>query len=146
MADNKQYLRLTIEGGNYLLPSTAGFTIEQRENLQLSTDPTARVSAWRTTRQGRMPAYALDREFRVTHRDDWQRAVFVEALPHAIGIIADDVHLMPRGHVQASPFTVLGPAPTGAGHLFNGAWITEKEVMLVLDANGLFAYLQGLES
>lgn len=144
MADPKQYLRLTITGGNYLLPSTAGFTIEQRENLQANSDKAARVSAWRVTRTARWPAYALDGEFRVTRRDDWQRAVFVEAIPHPIGVIVDDVHMLPRAQVQTSPFTPLGPAATEAGHLFSAAWIQEKDVMLVLDANALFAYLQGL--
>jgi len=146
MADPKQYLRLAIGGGSYLLPSTAGFTIEQRENLQVNNDRNARVSAWRVTRNGRMPAYALTGKFEVTRREEWERAVFIEAMPHAIGVIVDDVYLLPRAQVQASPFTPLGPPPTDAGHLFSGVWISEQEMMLVLEANALFAYLQGLGS
>ncbi len=144
MAESYQYLRLTFAGGSYLLPSTAGFTIEQRESLHLNGDLTAHVTAWRVTRNARWPAYALDQEFQVTRRDDWQRAVFVEAMPHAIGIIVDDVHLLPRSPAQASTFTPLGPVPTAAGHLFNGAWIADGQMMLVLDPPAFVRYLQGL--
>ena len=144
MADATQYLRLTFAGATYLLPSTAGFTIEQRENLQVSNAPNERVSAWRATRTGRWPAYALNSEFQVTRRNDWQRAVFVEAMPHALGIIVDDVHLLPRAQVQVSPFTPLGPPATRAGHLFSGAWISDREVTLVLEPQAFVSYLQGL--
>src|SRR6266566_8508867 len=119
MADATQYLQLTFAGASYLLPSTAGFTIEQRENLTLNNARDGRVTAWRTTRKGRMPAYALDAAFRVVRRDDWQRAVFVEAMPQALGVIVDDVQLLPRNQAQVSPFTPLGPRPTPVGHVFS---------------------------
>lgn len=144
MADAKQYLRLTFAGANYLLPSTAGFTIEQRENLSINSALNQRVSAWRVVRNSRWPAYALNGEFQVTRRDDWQRAVFVEAMPHALGVIVDDVHLLQRAQAQVSSFTPLGPPATRAGHLFSGAWIVEREVTLVLEPQAFVAYLQGL--
>ncbi len=143
MADSKQYLRLVVAGVDYLLPSTAGFTIEQRENLQVNNVASGRVSAWRVTRNNRWPAYALDREFQVTRPSNWQRAVFVEAAPHAIGVIVDDVHLLPRAQAQVSPFTPLGKPATPAGHLFSGAWVTEKQVIFMLHPQALVAYLQG---
>lgn len=144
MADPKQYLRLNFSGGAYLLPSTAGYTIEQRDSLQLNDNTGSRVSAWRTVRASRWPAYALDADFRPIRRNEWQRAVFVEALPYAIGIIVDDVHLLPRQQAQVTPFTPLGQKPTRAGHIFTGAWVTERELMLVLDPQALVVFLQGL--
>lgn len=144
MADSKQYLKLSFAGGTYLLPSTAGFTIEQRENLQLNDSPSSHVSAWRQARSSRWPAYALDADFRPTHNHAWQRAVFVEAMPHAIGVTVDEVHLLARATAQVTPYMPLGPVPTRAGHLFTGAWVNEEELMLVLDPRSLVVFLQGL--
>lgn len=144
MAESKQYLRLTFGGASWLLPNTAGYTIEQRENMTLNTVRDGRVSAWRTTRSNRWPAYALDDGFKVTRRDGWERAVFIEAAPHAIGVIVDEVQLLPRTQTQAAPFSPLGAPATRAGHLFAGAWVTEQQVMLVLEPRAFVVYLQGL--
>jgi len=144
MADTQQFLRLTVSGGHYLLPSTAGFTIEQRDNLHVNTTASSRVCAWRLVRNSRWPAYALDRDFRPVRRDDWQRAVFVEAMPHAIGVIVDDVHLLARGQAQVTSYQPLGAAPTRAGHLFAGAWVTEHELLPVLEPKAFVVYLQSL--
>lgn len=144
MTDSRQFLRLSVGGGHYLLPSTAGFTIEQRDNLQPNSSPTSHIAAWRIVRSSRWPAYAVDRDFQSIRRDDWQRAVFVEAMPHAIGIIVDDVHLLARAQAQVTPYTPLGAAPTRAGHLFSGAWVTENEIMLVLEPKAFVLYLQSL--
>jgi hypothetical protein len=144
MADPGQFLRLNIGGGNYLLPSTAGFTIEQRDSLQINDTPSSRVAAWRMVRNSRWPAYAVDRDFLPQRRDDWQRAVFVEAMPHAIGVVVDDVHLLARAQAQVTPYHPLGPVPTRAGHLFSGAWVTDTELMLVLEPKAFVLYLQSL--
>jgi hypothetical protein len=144
MVDPKQYLRLSFGGGTYLLPSTSGYTIEQRENLMVNNSPASNVCAWRSVRGSRWPAFALDQDFQPTRRGDWERAVFIEALPHAFGVIVDDVHLLPRAQMQVSQFTPLGPAPTRAGHLFSGAWVTEDGVLLVFEPQVFVAYLQGL--
>jgi hypothetical protein len=144
MADPKQYLRLTFAGVSCLLPNSAGYTIENRENLILNDRRDGRVSAWRTSRNSRWPAYALDRNFKIVRRDDWQRAVFIEAVPHAIGVIVDDVHLLPRPQTPVAAFVPLGPPATRAGHLFSGAVLSEREVMLVLEPQAFVVYLQGL--
>ena len=146
MAETKQYLRMTFGKGTYLLPSTSGYTIEQRENLLVNNSPTGHVCAWRSVRGSRWPAFALDDEFQPSRRDNWERAVFIESLPHAFGLIVDDVHLLPRGPMQVSPFTPLGPASTRAGHLFSSAWVTEDGVMLVFEPKTLVAYLQALDT
>ena len=144
MAETRQFLRLTIAGIDYLLPSTAGYTIEQRDNMQVNASPNSRVSGWRVTRASRWPAYALERGFQVTRRDDWQRAVFVEAAPNAIGVIVDEVQVLPRSDMPVAAFTPLGEPPTRAGHLFSGAAVQERRVTLVLEPRALVAYLQGI--
>jgi hypothetical protein len=146
MADPKQFLRMSFGGGTYLLPSTSGYTIEQRENLMVNNSNNGNVCAWRSVRGSRWPAFALDDDFQPMRRDDWQRAVFIEALPHAFGVIVDDVHMLPRAQMQVSQFTPLGPPPTRAGHLFTGAWVTDEGVILVFEPKTLVAYLQGLEA
>lgn len=144
MAEPNQYLRLQLQGVQYLLPSTSGFTIEQREGLLANSDPASPIVAWRAVRNSRWPAYCLDTGLKPARRDDWSRAVFIEATPHAIGLAVDDVHMLPRADTQVGPFTPLGPAPTRHGHLFAGVWVTGRRVTLVFDPKALIGYLQGL--
>ncbi len=144
MNEPQQYLRLVLQGVEYLLPSTAGFSIEQRDTLTLNRSSDSDVTAWRTVRTGRWPAYSLDAELRVTKRDDWQRAVFIDALPKAVGLIVDEVQMLPRAETQVAPFVPLGAPVLKRGHVFAGAWVTGKRVILVFDPNVLVAYLQSL--
>ena len=144
MTDSGTYLRLEIAGANYLLPSTAGFTIEQRENLTLNDSAAGNIAAWRPAKNGRWPAYGLGGDLRVDRRGAWQRAVFLDAAPHAVGIALNEVQLLPRLETSVARFTPMGPPPTRAGHLFSGAWLTDKGVVLVLEPKALIAYLQGL--
>lgn len=144
MADPNQYLRMQLGGASYLLPSTAGFTIEQRENLITNKSPEGNVVAWRSVRSSRFPAYCLDANLRVARHQQWHRAVFLDAKPQAVGLVADEVQLLPRAETVISPFTPLGLPPTHAGHLFSGAWVTGNRVILVFNPGALASYLQGL--
>lgn len=140
---NQQYLRLNINGAIFLLPSTASLAIEKREGLSSSSESTF-VAAWRETAKGRWPAYSLDSLLQPTPRSDWTRAVFLNATPHPIGIVASEVQLVPSETLQIVPFNPPGPAPTSMGHLFNGAHIEGDEVFLVLEPNALITYLGSL--
>lgn len=144
MADPNQYLRLRLGEADYLLPSASGYTIEQREHLILNESPEGNVAAWQTLRSKRLPAYCLDGGLRVRRRQDWHRAVFLEAEPHAVGLAVDEVELLPRSETAISSFSPLGKPPTRAGHLFSGAWVTGNRVVLVFDPRAIVAYLQGL--
>lgn len=144
MADPNQYLRLQLGETSYLLPSTSGFTIEQREHLIVNPSPEGNVAAWRTLRSQRQPAYCLDGMLRVARHGDWQRAVFLEAAPHAVGLVVDEVQLLSRSETVISSFTPLGQPPTRAGHLFSGAWVTDNRVVLVFDPTAIAAYLLSL--
>jgi len=144
LADPNQYLRMQLDGVSYLLPGVAGFTIEQRENLVTNKSPDGNVAAWRSVRSTRLPAYCLDANLRVTRHQQWHRAVFLDAQPQAVGLVAVEVQLLPRAETVISPFMPLGLPPTRAGHLFSGAWVTGNRVILVFNPEALRSYLQSL--
>lgn len=139
MAESVQYLRIGLQGTDYLLPSDASSSIEQRENLVVNSEG-GTAGAWLQSRRGRWPAYCLDRTLSFSQDSRWQRAVFVDAQPHPVGLLADEIQLLPR-QVRIEPFTPLGHPPSGAGHLFNGAWLREGGLTLVFDPKALVAYL-----
>lgn len=145
MADPNQFLRLQLGKVSYLLPSTAGFTIEQRESLVTNKSSEGNAIAWRNARGKRWPAYCLDSDLKLTRHQNWHRAVFLEAMPHAVGIVVDEVQLLPRAETTVSPFTPIGSPPTQQGHLFSGAWVTNNRVILVFEPKAFVAYLQTLE-
>lgn len=133
-----------MDGAVFLLPSTASLAIEKRESLTSSTDSTL-VAAWRETSSDRWPAYSLDSLLQPASRDSWSRAVYLNATPHPIGLVADEVQLVPTDNLQIIPFHPPGPAPTALGHLFDGAHIEGDDVFLVLEPNALITYLASLE-
>lgn len=144
MAKAKQYLRLRIGDGLFLLPGASGYAIEQRENLS-TADAAAPIVAWRTARKRRLPAYTLDGGLKPTKRGNWQRAVFIESAPgEGAGFVADDVHMLAEEQVTVASFEPLGPPPTPAGHVFGGAWLSDQRVVLVFEPRALVAYLQSL--
>lgn len=146
MADPNQYLRLQLRDTSYLLPSTASFTIEQRENLTANKSLEGNVAAWQTVRSARLPAYCLDGLLRVDRHSDWHRAVFLDAAPHAVGLVVDEVQLLPRSETTIASFVPLGLPAARAGHLFSGAWVMGNRIVLVFEPRALIAYLQSLEA
>lgn len=141
MRTQAQYARLQLHGANYLVPSTIGLVIEQRDALQPNTEG-GNVSAWRTRHDQRWPAYSLDPAFKVTPRKHWNRALFLEAGNDSVGVIVDEVQMLSRADIQISAFTPLGTSPTRHGLLFNGAWIEGRHATLVIDPKVFLAYLQ----
>ncbi len=145
MVAQDQYLRIGLGDAAFLLPSNASFAIEKRENLVLDSSGLGAVTAWRESASGRWPAIHLDQDLRPVSRGDWQRAVFLESSPYPVGLIANEVQLLPRSDVQVEPFTPLGAAPTRVGHMFSGAWVSSTQVLLVIEPRALAAYLYQLE-
>lgn len=140
MTDPNQYMRLQFGDTSFLLPSSPGFTIEQRENLVTNKSPEGNVVAWRVVQATRLPAYCLDATLRVIRHHLWHRAVFLDT----VGLAVDEVQLLPRAETVISPFTPLGLPPTRLGHLFSGAWVTGHRALLVFEPKALAAYLQSL--
>lgn len=144
MVDNKQFLRIGLQGVDYLLPNTTSYVIEKREQLELNDHDTL-VAAWQVTPAGRIPAYSLDADLNPMARHAWQRAVFLQAGGQALGLVADELQLLPRDEVRVEPFMPLGPAPTASGHLFGGAWVRAGQLpVLVFEPRALAAYLMHL--
>lgn len=144
MADPNQYLRLKLGDANFLLPGVPGFVIEPREHLAVDQSSAGNATAWRTVQGRRVPAYCLDAALRVSRHPHWQRAVFLDAAPQAVGLAVDEVELLPRAETVIVPFIPPGSPPTRVGPLFSGAWLTGNRVVLVFDPPALVAYLQSL--
>ena len=140
----RQYLRLKIDETSFLLPSTASLAIEKREGLSSSSDSRL-VAAWRQTSRGRWPAYSLDQQLQPAPRNSWSRAVYLNATPNPVGLVTDEIQLIPTDQLQIVPFHPPGPAPTAVGHIFNGAHVTGDELLLVLEPGAFTAYLMSLE-
>ncbi|MEJ2106526.1 MAG: hypothetical protein P8X48_04225 [Acidiferrobacteraceae bacterium] len=138
----RQYLRFTIEHRSYLLPSGATLSIEQRESMFLNPDQNAPIVAWHEARGARWPAYGLTAELRQGVAPRWQRAVFLPANPTPVGLVADEIQLIPpQTGIEVMPFSPLGRTPGYAGHLFNGARVDEEPAILLLEPNALVAHL-----
>ncbi len=145
MIAQDQYLRIGFGDAAFLLPSSASFAIEKRENLVSDDRGHGAVTAWRESGSARWPAIHLDQDLRPVSRADWQRAVFLESSPYPVGLIANEVQLLPRSDVQVEPFTPPGAPATRVGHIFSGAWVSGAQVLLVFEPGALAAYLYQLE-
>ncbi|MFQ5994763.1 MAG: hypothetical protein ACE5K1_06680 [Acidiferrobacterales bacterium] len=144
MKDSSQYLRLRLGGAHYLLTSSASLTIEQRQNLTLNSGETGNVGAWHSQGEVRWPAYPLDQDLRVTRQCEWESAIFLDARPQPVGLLVGNAQMLSEEEAEVTSFTPVGPAPTGAGHLFAGAWVRGSQVVLVLEPAALIAYLTSL--
>lgn len=139
----QQYLRLVLDRQTFLLPSEASISIEQREHLR--APGAGAIAAYRETAGAPWPAYAVDGDLRATTPGAWQRAIFIDAQPVPVGIIAAEIQLLPRStDMRIETFTPPGPAPSPAGHVFAGAWVRDDDIVFVFDPQGLAAYLTRL--
>lgn len=130
MGNNQQYLRLGLLGVNYLLPGSTGFSIEKREQFE-EADAGALVVAWHTTASGRWPVFSVDADLNPFSRHGWQRAVLLQGR-QPIGLVADELQILPPEEVRIEPFRPLGPAPTRVGHLFSGAWVRAGQLPVLM--------------
>lgn len=145
MADNRQYLRIGLQGVDYLLPGNAGYAIEKREHLEPATSGGV-IVAWRVGSGVRAPAYSVDADLAPVARTAWQRAVFLQGDAQPVGLVADELQLLAHAEVRIEPFRPLGPAPTRFGHLFGGAWVQPGQApLLVFEPRALTEYLRRLE-
>ncbi len=138
----RQYLRISIDGQSYLLPSAASLSIEQRYSLTPNPGANGPIVAWHEARGTKWPAYAVGADLRAGTVSNWQRAVFLPATPTPVGLAADEIQLIPpQSGIEVMPFIPLGRAAGGAGHLFNGARVDAEPAVLLLEPNALVAHL-----
>ncbi|OGT91599.1 MAG: hypothetical protein A2286_12980 [Gammaproteobacteria bacterium RIFOXYA12_FULL_61_12] len=87
------------------------------------------------------PVYALDAELRLAAKGDQRFAVFLEALHHPLGLLADAVRVLPEDEdlrVQPLPGCMAGAdSPLTGLALLDGS-----EAVLVSDAQGMACLLQ----
>ncbi len=145
MAGENEYLRIDFGGAAFLLPGRASLAVEQRENLLVNEGGGA-VGAWRAAGKDRWPAFCLDRNLQLLSGGGWQWAVFLQFDPHPVGLVADEVQLLPGSEVLVESFTPPGTAPTRKGHLFCGASVGGGQVLFEFDPNVLAALLYQLEA
>ena len=143
MQKSEQFLRFVLGGTPYLLPSGSSLAIEKRDSLVSNDTGRGGACAWRSVGSERWPVYCLDADLRVARSGEWEEAIFLPGSPHAVGLAAQGVQLLPAGEVSLVPFRPIGPAPTRAGHLFNTAWVRNAQVTLVFDAGTLAQFLLG---
>ncbi len=144
MRNSNQYLRFSLAGAYYLISGSVSVAIDQRDSLEINKTGTGQVCAWRLHDGTRWPVYCLDQDFKVVQRDDWERAIFLDARPTPVGLTTNQVQLLPEGEAQITLFTPLGPPVTTAGHLFSGAWVRGSQAILVFDPEVLTTFLHDL--
>jgi len=144
MRSSNQFLRIKIGGTEFLLPGGVSLTIEQWDQMQpAAADEIA--SGWKQERGQRWPAYGVDEDLQLVRRDDWQRAVFLDAKPTPVGLIVDDAQMVTREALRTENFTPLGAPPSAYGALFHGAWLPPSRIpVFVFEAAALVGYLQTL--
>ncbi|MHB1515728.1 MAG: hypothetical protein ACYCVY_08470 [Acidiferrobacteraceae bacterium] len=140
--DGGQYLRLSVGGTEFLLPSGASIAVEPREQLTAETGHRY-IVAWRAVLSDRWPVFHLEGDLSTRSERPWAKAVFIDAKPFPVGFTTEDILLLPRD-LRVEPFTPLGRLPTTAGPVFSGAVVRGEEVQLLLDPLALAAYLQYL--
>ncbi|MBU0499571.1 MAG: hypothetical protein KJ558_08495 [Gammaproteobacteria bacterium] len=87
------------------------------------------------------PVYALDRELRISPRGGQRFAVFLEALHHPLGLLADAVRILPEDKdLRAQP---LPPCMLGGNTPLTGLSLLDgSEVVLIADAQDIACRLQ----
>lgn len=146
MVDSAQFLLFRIGDTSYLVPGSRTVAIDKRDSLSSEDSSQGGICGWRTSGTERWPVYLLDAQLRPTGGGHWERAIFLPASPHPVGIAANAVQLLPQNEVSTVPFRPLGPPPIPAGHLFNAAWVHDTNVILVFDPETLALFLLNLQS
>jgi len=144
MTTPRHYLETKFAGRVFLMPNTLDLLIEPRENMLVERK--GRAAALRSVQGLVSPAYALDADLQPLTESAWTRAVFLgTAAGRLIGLLVDDLRLVPTAELRIEPFTPLGGVPKTGYHLFDAAAMQASTLTLVFAPAGLTAYLQAME-
>ncbi|WP_298136619.1 hypothetical protein [Acidiferrobacter sp.] len=144
MTDVRHYLQLRFSGQVFLMPNLPDIVVEPRENMLV--EPKGQAAARRSVQGASWVAYALGPDWTPVPEGPWTRAVFLGihgARP--VGLLVDDLKLLPAIGLRIEPFTPLGPAPVPGRNLFPGVEMRQGNPTLVLAADVLASYLHALE-
>ena len=143
-AGARHYLELKFAGHTFLVPNTPDVSIEPRENMQ--SERKGRAAASRSLQGVLWLGYLLDADLRPTADGAWTRAVFLNARgTRPVGLLVNDLRVLPADALRIEPFTPLGPAPVQGQHLFHAAAMQASTLTLVFSPTALAAYLQAQE-
>lgn len=144
MTGLRHYLELKFAGHTFLMPNSSELLIEPRENMQVERK--GQAAAKRSMQGAEWLAYALDAQMGTLPESSWTRAVFMNVnAARPVGLLVDDLRLLPVDGLRIEPFVPLGPAPDTGYHLFNAASMQSATLTLVFAPLGLAAYLQSRE-
>ena len=144
MTTLRHYLEVRFAGQTFLLPNAPDLLVEPRENMQLERKGQAAAS--RNVQGVVWLAYALDANMQPLPESAWTRAIFLNvASRQPVGLLVDDLKLLPVDGLRIEPFIPLGPVPQTGHHLFNAAAMQTATPTLIFAPVGLAAYLQAQE-
>lgn len=144
MTDIKHYLQVAFDGSTFLLPHVPGLQVEVRENMQI--EAAGVVAARRYVQGAAWPALALDRALMPCRDSPWTRAVFLHAGEQPIGLLVDDMTLLPLDSLRIEPFIPLGLRASDGPPVFGAAAMTDGGLTLVFSPPGLAHYLLAQEA
>jgi len=137
----RHYLECSFAHHRFLIPNDSDLLVESRENMQI--EKKGRAAATRRVQGALWRAYALDGEFKPVLESGWTRAVFLETHDsRPVGLLVDDLNVLPVDTLRIEPFTALGPAPVPGHHLFQAAAMSPRGLTLVLTPSVLALYLR----
>lgn len=140
----RHYLEFGFAGHRFLLPNSHELVIEPRENMEIEQKGYA--AALRRVQGVIWLAYALDSEFKAVPESPWTRAIFLDTQGRRpVGLLVEDMRLVPLDTLRIEPFTPLGPTPVSGQHLFQAAAMGAQSLTLVMAPVALAAYLRAQE-
>ncbi len=140
----RHYLEIRFDGRTFLIPNAPDLLIEPRENMQ--DEPRGTAAATRVVQGAVWPAYALDADLKARLDAPWTRAVFLNSTAaRPVGLLVEDLKLLPVDSLRIEPFTPLGPSPKTGRHLFDAAAMQPGGLTLVFATAGLISRLQNEE-
>lgn len=144
MTDIKHYLEIVLDGATFLLPHVPGIQVEVRENMQV--EAIGVVAARRHVQGAAWPALALDRNLMPCLDSPWTRAVFLPPNERPVGLLINDMKLVPADSLRIEPFIPLGARAPGDPLVFDAAAMTGRGLTLVFSPPGLTHYLLAQEA
>ncbi len=135
----RHYIELRMGSSTFFLANTPLLVIEPRENMLVK--PVGLAAAQRVVQGVAWPAFSLDADMEPVADAPWTRAIFLNTAEHGVGILVDDLRLVPVDHLRVEPFFPLGPLPPGGEPLFDAAAMETGTLTLVFSTRGLIAHL-----
>ena len=136
----RHYIELRFADRLYLMANVPQLVVEPRENLLI--EPTGRAAAQRVVQGVSWPAYALDAALEPVAQSPWTRAIFLNSTERGVGILVDEMRLVPVDRLRIEPFVPLGPPPPGGQPVFDAAAMQQAGLTLVFSVSGLVAHLR----